>query len=131
MTKEELTVWRKEARRVRNRESAAASRNKTRDRISELEGKVHSLQSKYASALERIIELEAGNTHFVTPDNIRQDLIKSASEWRSSKALSSSACVSPTLSPQTTTAGSTASGDPGDVSYWIRITKLLWTRNIK
>jgi len=62
MTKEELTAWRKEARRVRNRESAAASRNKTRQRIVDLEEQVEALQSKYAAALERIQELEAGYT---------------------------------------------------------------------
>merc|ERR1712157_364573 len=60
------------------------------------------------------VRIRSSNTHFVTPDNIRQDLIKSASEWRSSNALPSSACVSPTLSPQTTTGGSTVSGDPSD-----------------
>jgi hypothetical protein len=58
MSKEELSEWRKEARRVRNRESAAASRRKTRERIDELEGHVHVLETKYAKALERIAELE-------------------------------------------------------------------------
>jgi chromosome segregation ATPase len=61
MTKEQLTAWRKEARRVRNRESAAQSRQKTRSRIDELEGELSTLQSKYDSALKRIAELE-GNT---------------------------------------------------------------------
>jgi len=59
MTKEELTLWRKEARRVRNRESASASRQKTRQRIEELEDEVGSLRSKYSAALRRIEELEA------------------------------------------------------------------------
>lgn len=58
MGKEELSEWRKEARRVRNRESAAASRRKTRERIEELEGQVSELENKYASALARIAELE-------------------------------------------------------------------------
>lgn len=40
MTKEELSNWRKEQRRKRNRESAAASRTKTKARIDELEGEV-------------------------------------------------------------------------------------------
>lgn len=58
MNKEELKKWRKEARRVRNRESAAASRNKTRERIMELESEVDGLRTKYESALHRIAELE-------------------------------------------------------------------------
>merc|ERR1711935_202461 len=40
MTKEELKTWRKEARRVRNRESAAASRRRNRDLLGVLEGEV-------------------------------------------------------------------------------------------
>lgn len=59
MTKEELAKWRKEARRVRNRESAAASRQKTRERINELEAQLEALNNKYAAALHRIQELEA------------------------------------------------------------------------
>ena len=61
MSKDELVAWRKEARRVRNRESAAASRNKTRQRIEELEEQVDALQLKYDGALRRIAELEAEN----------------------------------------------------------------------
>ena len=66
MTKEELAAWRKEARRVRNRESAAASRQKTKERIDFLESQVAGLQSKYAAALRRIAELEGcgGGTPF-------------------------------------------------------------------
>mmetsp|Transcript_36668 Transcript_36668/g.51841 ORF Transcript_36668/g.51841 Transcript_36668/m.51841 type:complete len:207 (-) Transcript_36668:391-1011(-) len=59
MSREDLREWRKEARRVRNRESAAASRRRTRDRISELEDQVESISQKYAAALKRIVELEA------------------------------------------------------------------------
>ena len=58
MTREELAVWRKEARRVRNRESAAASRQKTRERIEQLEAQVSELQDRYEKALQRIAELE-------------------------------------------------------------------------
>ena len=59
MTRDELTEWRKEARRVRNRESAAESRQRTRARIEFLEGQLGSLETKYATALKRIVELEA------------------------------------------------------------------------
>ena len=58
MTKEQLAAWRKEARRVRNRESAAASRQKTKERIDQLESQVSALQAKYDAALRRIAELE-------------------------------------------------------------------------
>ena len=58
MSKNELAAWRKEARRVRNRESAAASRQKTRQRIEELEAQVGALQGRYDAEVQRIQELE-------------------------------------------------------------------------
>eukprot|EP00536_Pseudo-nitzschia_multiseries_P005584 jgi/Psemu1/113350/gw1.107.56.1 len=58
MTKDELKAWRKEARRVRNRESAAASRKKNRESIEMLEVKVQGIQSKYDAALRYIMNLE-------------------------------------------------------------------------
>ena len=48
----------KEERRKRNRESAAASRQKTRDRISELEDEVTLWKSKFDDAAQRIAKLE-------------------------------------------------------------------------
>jgi hypothetical protein len=62
MTRGELTAWRKEARRVRNRESAAASRARTREKIDELEDKLTALGSKYSAALKRIAELESASS---------------------------------------------------------------------
>merc|ERR1712232_441151 len=59
MTRTELTAWRKEARRVRNRESAAESRRRTRSRIEELEAKLSTMENKYEIALKRISELES------------------------------------------------------------------------
>jgi len=59
MTKEQLTAWRREARRVRNRESAAASRMKTKNRISELEDEVNAYKSKYKAAMQKLAEYEA------------------------------------------------------------------------
>ena len=55
MTRDELKAWRKEARRVRNRESAAASRKRNRERIDELESEVDALKTKYAAALSMAI----------------------------------------------------------------------------
>jgi hypothetical protein len=58
MTKEEAAEWRREARRKRNRESAAASRNKVRSRIEELETEVDGWKSRYSQLLDRIDRLE-------------------------------------------------------------------------
>ena len=77
MTKDELKAWRKEARRVRNRESAAASRRRNRDRIGVLESEVEVLKSKYAAALKFIVDLEGGTSSSAfTPQVLRQDLIE-------------------------------------------------------
>ena len=59
MTKEQLTSWRREMRRVRNRESAAASRRKVRDRIEELEEEVDNWKKRYEEAMARLTEAEA------------------------------------------------------------------------
>ena len=56
MTKEQLTAWRREMRRVRNRESAAASRRKVRDRIEELEEEVDVWKKRYQEVLARLGE---------------------------------------------------------------------------
>jgi len=88
MTKDELKAWRKEARRVRNRESAAASRQKNRETIDKFEGEVKVVQTKYDAALQYILDLEAklrrsgsSSSSFYPSDVLRQDLegIKEAS----------------------------------------------------
>jgi bZIP transcription factor len=81
MTREELKAWRKEARRVRNRESAAESRKKNRERVTELEIEVDGLKAKYAAALKMIIDLEASRSvkdcaSFTPPALLRQDLLQ-------------------------------------------------------
>lgn len=58
MNKDQLAAWRREARRVRNRESAAASRQRIRNRISELEDEVGEWKDKYSAALQRLEALE-------------------------------------------------------------------------
>lgn len=58
MDKDQLAAWRREARRVRNRESAAASRQRIRDRINELETEVGQWKSRYTQAMERLEHLE-------------------------------------------------------------------------
>ena len=58
MSKDQLAAWRREARRVRNRESAAASRQRIRNRISELEDEVGEWKAKYSEAIQRLEALE-------------------------------------------------------------------------
>lgn len=58
MTKEQLTSWRREMRRVRNRESAAASRRKVRDKIEELEDEVSKWKTLYEDVVSRLGEAE-------------------------------------------------------------------------
>ncbi len=58
MTKEQEAEWRKEARKQRNRESAAASRNKVRNRIIELESEVEGWKAKYMALMQRLDALE-------------------------------------------------------------------------
>lgn len=81
MTKDELKAWRKEARRVRNRESAAASRKKNREAIDQLEVQVKEVQTKYDAALQYILDLEeklkqsgSSSSSFYPSAVLRQDL---------------------------------------------------------
>jgi hypothetical protein len=108
LDREELREWRKVARRVRNRESAADSRKRNRDRVTELEGEVDNLQSRYSAALQRIVELEAAqavNDSF-TPAILRQDLMSGVNRTHSvddsappSPKITSSKTISPPMSP--------------------------------
>ena len=56
MSKEEASAWRREARRVRNRESAAASRRKIRNRIEDLEEEVEKWKLKYEALMKELDE---------------------------------------------------------------------------
>lgn len=58
MTKEEAAIWRREQRRKRNRESAALSRQRQRDRIGDLEIEIGEWKSKVESIMGRIKKLE-------------------------------------------------------------------------
>ncbi|KAL7470153.1 hypothetical protein ACHAXS_010389 [Conticribra weissflogii] len=58
MTKDELSAWRKEQRRERNRQSAAASRDKTRARIEELEGEVARWRHMYDDLRRKMANME-------------------------------------------------------------------------
>lgn len=58
MTREELSAWRKEERRKRNRASAAASRVKTQTKIADLEGQVSHWKSKCQEMEEMMTKLQ-------------------------------------------------------------------------
>mmetsp|Transcript_10205 Transcript_10205/g.22641 ORF Transcript_10205/g.22641 Transcript_10205/m.22641 type:complete len:295 (-) Transcript_10205:563-1447(-) len=58
MSKEHAAEWRREQRRKRNRESAAASRKKTRDRITDLESIVMEMQRSYEAVVKRLRKYE-------------------------------------------------------------------------
>jgi hypothetical protein len=58
MSKEAAAAWRREQRRKRNRESAALSRQRQRDRIGDLEIEVDEWKTKVESIMERIKSLE-------------------------------------------------------------------------
>lgn len=58
MLPEDVSAWRREARRKRNRESAEKSRNKVRNRISELEDEVENYKERYKAVLVRIQKTE-------------------------------------------------------------------------
>lgn len=58
MEKEQLAAWRREARRVRNRESAAASRQRIRGRITELEDELDNWKDKYHSVLFQMQQMQ-------------------------------------------------------------------------
>lgn len=63
MDKDQLATWRREARRVRNRESAAASRQRIRDRISELEDEVNDWKTKYLTVARQLEGLQGAQAN--------------------------------------------------------------------
>lgn len=58
LTLEEEAEWRREARRKRNRDSAAASRQKTRSKIQDLEQEVQEWKSKYDALFQKMTAME-------------------------------------------------------------------------
>jgi len=66
MSKDQTTVWRRDQRRKRNRESAAASRERQRNRISELETEVAGWKIKFDEANARLTRLEEKRRKMLT-----------------------------------------------------------------
>ena len=103
MTKEEAAAWRREARRVRNRQSAAASRQKTRDRIEELEAEVESWQKKFAELEAKVRAYEEQNSVKVVaaqPQQAASSSVSVSSQMIDSVMVSAAALIdlSPVLS---------------------------------
>lgn len=67
MTKEEAAVWRREQRRQRNRLSAALSRQRQRNHITELEGEVQEWKTKYEAVMAKIQAMEQQQQRSVSP----------------------------------------------------------------
>lgn len=93
MTKAELAAWRKEARRVRNRESAAASRRKTRERIEELEETVSTLRDELQQALATIERMKKES-----PQRTMEDTT-AATEDNNKSPITIKTVISPASSP--------------------------------
>ena len=121
MTKEETSAWRREERRKRNRESAAACRKRQRDRITELEDEVNDWKSKFDEALSKLRELEGSDNpnmdvgafeklfeRCTTPDTNSTEDLMSPSLCVSSNVIQNlqghvvSPCISPSFIPPIT-----------------------------
>ena len=74
MSKEETSAWRREQRRKRNRESAAACRKKQRDRIFELEVEINEWKTKCDEALKKLRKLE-GSENSVSGAEALEELV--------------------------------------------------------
>ena len=96
MNKEQLAAWRREARRVRNRESAAASRQRTRNRIAELESEVAQWKGKYEAAMKQLKEMETKQVQ----QQCERDLNSSS---RSLDSVSDSRVINNNVSSQSST----------------------------
>lgn len=73
MTKDETSAWRREQRRERNRASAAACRNRQRNRIAELEEELGGWKAKFEEALGRLRGMDAGAAGEVEEAIVLQD----------------------------------------------------------
>ena len=105
MSKEEAAAWRREQRRKRNRESAALSRQRQRDRIGDLEVEVEQWKNKVESIMERIKSLEAASgidSSTLVPETPLQDsIVEQSSQFEATDdvSMNQSKFVSPPPSP--------------------------------
>ena len=106
MNKEELAAWRREQRRVRNRASAALSRQRQRDTIAALEIEVGQWKSKVDDVMQRIKQLEEASgidsealVPVMAPDIADLDLAGLAADVAAANTSFSSKFVSPPVSP--------------------------------
>jgi hypothetical protein len=100
MTKEQTSAWRREQRRKRNRESAAACRKRQRDLISELEVEVDGWKAKFDDALAKLRQLEGDESAQMNAQDIEKMFpIRCSSPSCEGMASSSSSQDDMTLSP--------------------------------
>lgn len=103
MSKEDAAAWRREQRRKRNRESAALSRQRQRDRIGDLEVEVDQWKTKVESIMERIKKLEEASgvdSHTLVPEPVQdqEQVLEQSVEFELTD-ISESKFVSPPPSP--------------------------------
>jgi len=96
MTEEELAVWRREQRRIRNRDSAAMTRRKTRDLITNLKNNVADWKRKYEKLEDENKSLRDyfQSRGLVIPDDIPKVLVKLEDPIKSIVSPSSSPVLS-------------------------------------
>lgn len=101
MTKAEATAWRKEQRRIRNRLSAAASRQKVRNRIAELEIEVEHWKAKYYNAIDRLKKFEGRADSVVgkNTDVIISNDVDVFADLIHDKGANDMNCISPSATP--------------------------------
>jgi len=106
LTPEEEAEWRRECRRKRNRDSAAASRQKVRTKIQDLEQEVQEWKSKYDALFQKMTAMEQmfkSTMSSVTPDNHKRARVAQHSsiplDTLSSQQQEEAPVVSPSQSP--------------------------------
>jgi hypothetical protein len=93
MTEEELAAWRRDQRRIRNRDSAAMTRQRTRELIVSLQNDVEEWKKKYEKLEDenRALRLYFNSRGLVIPDNTTTEVSVKKEDLKG--------IVSPTTSP--------------------------------
>jgi hypothetical protein len=97
MTKDQTRAWRREQRRKRNRESAAACRKRQRDLISILEGEVAEWKAKFDNALSKIKERKGEVAATELQTQIETMFVIPTTHHRQKKRERSTTCATPPI----------------------------------
>ena len=98
LSKEETSAWRREQRRKRNRESAAACRKRQRDRISELEVEVSGWKAKFEEAIKKLKAIEGPESAQMQAQDIEMQFPERCNTPSSSDTEDNEHIVSPCVS---------------------------------